>query len=450
MLQSTLFPMLKAVVVFDPEERAARNLDDELVHIDTEDEINMVAKTAHEVLLVILTEKAPKVDLNDFGGIISVSHLKKVNLKHTSLHFFEGHYNTMRFAFPQSLKKPLFYRVKGEDFEYPVYKTMADSLLMSFNLHGLVARNRIEVYFKAENTLLSGGNFFLHSEDYIFNRLASVFDFNESDEGKVTKVSDSDVARTYLDKEAHILRRYAPLIKQSTIRLPEVDQYDTSLVLSNNFPGGSEMSDQLEDLHLKALSEIYEVDLGVQKVKDVLEGGSYINMIKAFKLILAEDLHPNGISREHVEEICIDLITLMNRFNPEEPIHTALYHGDFSPKNCLKKEQRIHLNNFGKFEQHKPLLFDAFYYIFHGLERDNMPKMGELDDIMKYLFKNKELMSMIERYSINFKLNLAMFHVHYISSQIETYLKQRFIHPNVNYVLSFYRQALERMNSISL
>lgn len=450
MLQSTLFPMLKAVVVFDPEESAVKNLDDDLIYIETAEEITMVAKTAQEVLLVVLTEKVPKVDLNDFGGIVSLGHLKKVNLKHTSLHYFEGHYNTMRFAFPSSLKKPLFYRVKGEDFEYPIYKTKTDDLLMSFNLHGLVARNRFEVYYHAENQLLDGGAFFLHSEDYIFNKLATVFDFNQHEEGRVIKISDSEFGRNYLDKEAALLKGFSPLIKQGTIRIPEVLEYDTSLVLSNNYPDGAEMSDQLEDLHLKALSEIYDVHLGIHKVRKILTEASYLNTIKAFKLILAEDLNPNGIRREFVEEICIELITLMNRLNTEEPVHTALYHGDFSPKNCLKKGQRIYLNNFGKSENDQPLLFDAFYYIFHHLERDNMPKMGELDDIMKHLFKNKELMQMIDRYNINFKLNLALFHIHYISRQIENFLKQRYIHPNVNFVLNFYREALERMNSISL
>lgn len=442
--------MLKAVVVYDPEERAARNLDDELVYIQTEEEVTMVAKTAQEVLLVLLVEKAPKANLSGFGGVVSLEKVKRLGMKHISLHYFEGHYNTMRFAFPSSLKKPLFYRVKGEDFEYPKYKIMADDLLMSFNLHGLVARNRLEVYFKDDNLLLSGGSFFLHSENYIFNKLASVFDFNGSDEGAVIKVSDSDLARRLIDKEANLLRGLAPILKQDSVRVPEVASYGSSLVLSNNYPNGGEMSDQLEDLHLKALTDLYEVNLNVQKVKQVLEDSSYLNTIKAFKLILAEGLHPNGISQKHVEEICIDLITLMNRLNGNEPVHTALYHGDFSPKNCLVKGNQLHLNNFGKCENDKPLLFDAFHYIFHHLEKDNMPKMGELDDIMKHLFRNKQLMKMIEKYNINFKLNLALFHVHYITTQIESFLKQRFVHPNVNFVLSFYRQALERMNSISI
>lgn len=442
--------MLKAVVVFDPEERAARNLDDELVYIQTEEEVAMVAKTAQEVLLVLLGEKAPKTDLSSFGGVVSLEKVKRLGMNHTSLHYFEGHYNTMRFAFPNSLKKPLFYRVKGEDFEYPKYKIFADDLLMSFNLHGLVARNRLEVYFKDDNQLLSGGNFFLHSENYIFNKLASVFDFNESEEGMVTKVSDSDLARRLIDKEANLLRGLAPILKQDAVRIPEVALYGSSLVLSNNYPNGGEMSDQLEDLHLKALTDLYEVNLNVKKVQQILEDSSYLNTIKAFKLILAEGLHPNGISQKHVEEICIDLITLMNRLNSREPVHTALYHGDFSPKNCLVKGNQLYLNNFGKCENDMPLLFDAFHYIFHHLEKDNMPKMGELDDIMKHLFKNKQLMKMIEKYNINFKLNLALFHVHYVTTQIENFIKQRFVHPNVNFVLSFYRQALERMNSISI
>jgi hypothetical protein len=69
---------------------------------------------------------------------------------------------------------------------------------------------------------------------------------------------------------------------------------------------------------------------------------------------------------------------------------------------------------------------------------------------MKYLFKNKALLKLIEEHSINFKLNLALFHIHHIIHKVESFLKQRFINPNANFTLTFYKQALERMNSIKV
>ena len=449
MLQSTLFPELNATVVFDPEERVSKNLDGDLIFIQSVDELKMVAKTASQVLLVYFGLDVDTELLGQFGGIISNEKVRKLDMEHISLHYFEGNFDTIRFAFPGSLKKPHFYRVKGEKFEYPVYKVIADDIFMSMGLHGLVANRKLHIHFRKHNKLLNGGHFFLHCENYVFNRLATIFDFNGENE-RVVKVSDSELAREMIDREAKVLQSYEPMLKGRKLHLPKVLDYNSSLVLSNNYPNGLVMSDQLEDLHLQALTELYEVNVGVKKVSALLSENNYLNTIKAFKLILSEGLHPNGISGQHVEEICIDIITLINRINVNEPVYTSLYHGAFSPENCLKKDDILYLNNFGKSENDKPLLFDAFYYLFHYLERENMPKMGEMDDIMKSLFKNKQLMKIIERYEINFKLNLALFHVHYIIRQIESFLKQRFINPNVNFVLTFYREALERMNSVSI
>lgn len=448
MLHSCLFKSLKAAVVYDPNEEVIRNVAYEVIFISSEDELKMVAKTADAVMLCLVEETSSAIDLGAFGAIISRQSLPKTGLREMKLRYFEGHYKTIRFAFPDTLKTPIFYNVKGEKFEYPVYKQWFDRVCMSLGYSALAAPSKFHIYSNLEEW--DASPFFINSEEYIFTKQASVFSVEGKEIISVEKISDSERGNELLSTEANVLRALEPLLKEDVLKIPKVLHVGNSLLLSNNHPNGAEMTDQLEDLHLMALGAVYEADTGITAVSKFLDNNNYINMIKAFKLILMEELHPKGLSRQHLEEIAIDLLSLMNRLDGRETVYTSVYHGSFTPQNCLKKNGLLHLNNFGKCEADKPLLFDAFYYIFHQVEQQPMPNMGEFDDIMKHLFKNKKLMSLIEKHEINFKLNLSLFHVHHIINKIESFLKQKFINPNVNFTLQFYKQALERMNHVEI
>ena len=448
MLQSCLFRHLKAAVIYDPNEEVIRNVTYDIIFISDEEELKMVAKTGEAVLLCLATDVSASIDLSVFGGVISKTQVKELREKEVTLRYFEGSYKTMRFAFPDTLTSPLFYNVKGEKFEYPMYKQWFDRICMSMGIKSLVTSLRFYLYPNADRW--DDSPFFLNSEEYIFTKQASLFKVADKEIVSIEKISDSELGKERLNREANALRALMPLLKQDVLQISEVLNYSHSLKLSNNYPNGCEMTDQLEDLHLTGLGAIYEADTGMTTVAKFLEDHNYLNLIKAFKLILAEDLHPKGLSRQHLEEISIDIISLMNRLNGREMVYTSVYHGAFTPQNCLKKNGLLHLNNFEKCEADIPLLFDAFHYIFHQVEQQPMPSMGEFDDIMKHLFKNKKLMSLIEKHEINFKLNLGLFHVHHIINKIEAFLKQKFINPNVNFTLQFYKQALERMNHVEI
>lgn len=450
LLQSSFFDSIPAGVVFDPEEKVARNVDGKLIFIATEEELSLVAKTAGDVLLFVVGEDEPNSNLSEFAAVVTTTAFKIDNLEQNTIHYFQGNFNTIRFAFTSILKKPLFYRIKGDKYEYPKYKQIADDFFMKMGLNWALAAPKFFTYSKAETSDLVSKPCFVYGEQYVFTKQATVFETDNAEIVQVRKIGDSEYAREHNDKEARIIEGLKPLITGDKLVIPQVKANDEHLVLSNNFPAGAEMTDQLEDLHLEALNEIYEANKNVTKVGDYLIQNNYLQMIKAFKLILEEDLHPNGLSKSHLEDISIDLITLINRLDTREPVFTSIFHGSFEPANCLKKSGKIYLNNFEKFEQDMPLLFDAFHYIFYQLEKEPMPLMGELDDIMKYLFKNKSLLKLIEKHSINFKLNLALFHIHHIIYKVESFLKQRFINPNANFTLTFYKQALERINSIKV
>ncbi|MGB0429402.1 MAG: hypothetical protein ACPGLV_02930 [Bacteroidia bacterium] len=450
LIQSAFFKSIVAGVVYNPEEDIVQNADGDLIFIKSEDELKTVAKTAKDVLLFIVTDEIPPVNYDEFAGIVSMYKIKTRALKEGTISYLQGNYNTIRFAFTNALKTPLFYRIKGDKYEYPQYKQVTDKALLKMGMSFLVASPKFFTYSKKETLDLVAAPAFTYAEEYVFTKQATIFETDNVDIIKVRKICDSDYAREINNKEERILRGLADVVSSSKISFPQVIENEHHLVLTNNYPANAEMTDQLEDLHIEALDEFYKSNKGVKKVGELFDENNYLQMIKAFKLILSENLQPNGISPQHIEDLGVDLITLMNRMDTNEPVFTSIFHGAFEPANCLKANSRLHLNNFGKYETDKPLLFDAFHYIFYRIEQAQMPSMGELDDVMKHLFKNKSLIKTIEEHSINFKLNLALFHLHHIIYKIEGFLKQRFINPNVNFTLTFYKQALERMNSIKL
>jgi len=290
MLHSTLFGHLNAAVIFDPNKKVTKNVNGDLIFIESEEDLALVAKTAEEILLIVMSDDNPKTDVEHFGAIISLNALKAKSFTETGLYYLIGHFNTIRFAFPKTLKSPLFYQVKGEKFEYPMYKQIADKLFMQLGLHTLVAAPKFFLYHKDHEALSNEKPFFIYAEHYVFNKKAHVFEIQNNEIKQLTKHSDSEYARELLDTEARILRGIYPLLKKDKLQVPKVLNYTKTLSLSNNHPINAEMTDQLEDLHLQALDELYETDLGQKKVGSFLIDNNYLNLIKAFKLILNENL----------------------------------------------------------------------------------------------------------------------------------------------------------------
>ena len=108
MIQSALFESINAGVVYNPEDDIVKNVDGDLIFITTEDELKTVAKTAADVLLFVFAEEIPKINLGEFAGIVSMYKLKVDPLQETKIHYLQGNFDTMRFAFTCHLKNPLF------------------------------------------------------------------------------------------------------------------------------------------------------------------------------------------------------------------------------------------------------------------------------------------------------------------------------------------------------
>lgn len=444
-----------ASVLFDPNGKVLRNIQSDLFRLNSVDELQTVSQKAENLNLVITGDAIPEeLNLNGFTNIVSTKRLK-LDLSAQRFFIFKGKYDNIRFLFPRELKKPFFYQVTHEHYDYPWWSRAIDQAGMTLGLHPVLADGSFYIYHQHPlKPLFDPANYpegyFLFSEDYPFMRIASVFSIESGKIIRQHRFADTSEAAALLTKEADILNKLHRMEDTRKFEIPSVVGINGSLELTNNWPAGAETDDLISDIHLSTLGNLYSVNRDVNQVGIWLEEGAYLNTIRAISRILAENLQPRGLSKSHIEDICIDLISLINRFNPKEPLFTSIYHGAFIPSNLPIQKGRLYLNNWEHSREGIPLLFDVFYFMFRRMEYRDAPMMGELDDMMKHLFRNKELMKLIEEYQIDFKLNLALFHIFHIVNRLENFLKQRYINPNVNFVLSFWKQALERMNQVDL
>lgn len=448
LIKCCLFGHLAAGVVYDPQGLMRANSDGTLIHLRTEAELRQAAGDQAQIALFLLAPAPGELALDGFGAIVSLDKIQVSNMFADRLFYTTGKYHSIRFAFTPRLKLPLFYRIKDVNYAYPDYKVVLDQAAMLLGMGSWVAEASYYLYHKGMATV-GDQAFFIHAEEYVFTKRADIF-LVEKDITAQVRLSETPRGDEHLRQESWALSELSNLAPESTLQVSRLLQESPFLRLSNNYPKRSQESDQLEDIHLKALDDMYQLHMRAIRVGDFLEANHYLDTIKAFKLILDEDIHPKGLSATLIEGLAIDVIGLMNRLNHQEPVFASLYHGQFVPHNCLIYNDKLHLNNFGQSLANMPLLFDAFYYLFNETERQTAPNLGYLDDVMKHLFRNKTLLGMIAQYGIPFKLHLALFHVHHIVNQIERFLKQRFINPNVNFTLKFYQQALERMHSVNL
>jgi hypothetical protein len=449
LIKYCLLSQLAVGVVYDPQGLMQTNSDGTLVHLRTETELRQVAAKSADLALFALAKVPGDIALDCFGAVVSQESLRIPNKFGDRLFYTTGRYRSIRFAFTDTLKSPLFYRIKDMHYAYPEYKVVLDRAALSLGMGSLVAESCYYLYHSGLS-LVDDNPFFIHAEDYVFTKRADVFLVAGNEIRGQVRLSEMPKGLEYLRMEAWALGELRGLSAEGTLRVAQVLETGDTLRLSNNYPKGAEASDQLNDLHLKSLNDMYGQQVRAMRIGDFLEANHYLDTIKAFKLILDENIHPKGLSAKLLETLSIDIIGLMGRFRQQEPVLTSMYHGQFIPHNCLINKDKLHLNNFGQGLANMPLLFDAFFYLFYDTERQAVPGMGYLDDAMKHLFRNKILLGMIREHGIPFKLHLALFHVHHIVNQLERFLKQRFINPNANFTLQFYRQALERMHAVEL
>lgn len=452
LLKEVFFNDIKVGVFFDPENNLKANYETDYPIIKSVDELVKIAEVAPRTLLFNLSdEDLPKDLLNSFAGIISYQK-EKCNKTLFELCFLLGKYDTFRYVFPKTLTKPYYYNVLHQNYDYPIYNQKIDALAFKLGFHKMVSDDSIYVY-KKNDFLINQWNhktndFFLFTENYIFEKLGSCFILNNEGISSEIKFGDSELAFSKLSNEQNILKEIAKISPKLTVlqHAKVLKEGINQIELSNNWPSGGKNTELIESIHINCLAEVYRNYLGAYQIKDFLVQENSLNMIKTFKVILDEQLHPKGLSAEHIEVLCLNLINLINKLNPQEPIYHSLYHGSFIPENLPIKDDKLHLNNWDKGLPKMPLLFDFFDFIFIKLEKSEQPTIAALDDMMRYFLKNSATLDLIKEHEIKFKVNLALYHIYHVITQLERYIKQRFIHPNANFKLKFWIESLERLN----
>ncbi|MCB0738722.1 MAG: hypothetical protein KDC92_14505 [Bacteroidetes bacterium] len=457
LLKDTFFNNLGAVAIYDPKDVVTGNFTDDFIYLKTVEEIITAQNMGNKVLLVFLgdAKEIKQINQDAFGGIVCLDQLKN-NHTECVLYFYKSKFNTIRFGYPKELKAPHFYNILHENYEYLWYTKWLDKALFATGLGSLSAQGHYYVYHKKETHVDFGSNFksnefFFFSEDYMFDRMSQCFLIDGKSVVQTVKYGDSEFNNERLAHERQILSQiHNAHLNFEVVQVPRIIDVNNDLVLTNNWPNGAEMPDLLQKEHYLGLTEIYSQLKGVKQVGTFITDHNFVSIIQAIKNILAENLQPRGLSAKHIEELCIEILVLLNGLNPTEPFYTSMYHGNFSPANIPVKGGKIYINNWEKSVTEMPLLFDFYYFLFHRMETAENPQMGEFDDLMKRMIKNKHLVAIVKENDINFKLNLALFHAYHIVTRLQVFLRQRFINPNANFILAFWRQTLERVNQLDI
>lgn len=456
LLRNTFFDNVPAVAVYDPNDLVTVNFDADFAYITSLEELKRVSEIAEKLVLVFIgpSKHLKEIDVSGFAGVISPEQLK-TNLTECVLHYYKSKFNTIRFGYPKQLKSPLFYNILHDNYEYLWYSQLLDRALFATGLGSLSSQGHYYVYHHNETHVdfgqdLKGNDFFFFSENYLFDRMSQCFLVQNGKVDQTIKYGDSELANERMAHELGILKDLNRTTSFTKSSIPKVMEHLNNLVLSNNWPSGASVPDLLTGHHYEALGEIYAKYKAVDQVGEYIKRLNFIPRIETFHNVLSANLQPNGLSKKHIEELCIEMLVLIKSLNKDEPFFTSIYHGNFSPSNIPVKGNVVYLNNWENAEPGMPMLFDIFYFMFSRMEASEHPKMGEFDDLMKRVLRSKELSEMIQSFDINFRMNLALFHLFHIMNRLESFLKQRFIHPNANFILTFWLQTMERINQLKI
>lgn len=262
------------------------------------------------------------------------------------------------------------------------------------------------------------------------NNKILVFEENESG-NSFYKVATSEQAQKIIHNEETTIHKiealesdffYIPKIKKSSVNFLEIQDISA---LSKRF-------NTLDNIHINALKEINGLE---KKVVDWKIYSDNLDIDKNFKKIKeANDTRiPRGILKK--------LYQLREQSQTEE-IHLGFSHGDFTPWNMYKDEEKIALYDWELANSNAPIGFDAFHFIIQkGILVERKPWKiirAEIDVII-----TPEVISLwtdgrdssVEKY---LKYYLLANTVHYL----EIYVNQKDWHIQIHWLLKTWNEAI--------
>lgn len=328
------------------------------------------------------------------------------DFKTETFHYINNPNQSMRWVYPKNISTPSFLNFySATTFRA---KLIAKSIKTAFSLgfKKRIASGQFTIHYKNElaiNELLKDQNYDHYS---IFTGTSGL------NRTLVAELNHKGVATHFL--KMSINAHASELIANEHSNLKNLTQThfehfniptsvlinDHTQLITNVRNNTSTRTNEFEEIHCKALDEMYEKT----REKDYL---AFADLKERYQYLISNIRHPHSIKQSN--RIAKNLQKLVASIPDETMIPVARAHYDFTPWNMFVEKDRLGIYDWELSIQNMPVLFDVFHFIFQKsilLEHKNLEAI--LDELEE-LFQRNYMQGLIEKYNVDTSLHLKLY-----------------------------------------
>jgi thymidylate kinase len=369
----------------------------------------------------------------------SVSETKEhLNSKKINLFVIHNNDGTIRWIWPEHVKKPLFLKIYTVSGSRSKLFSMVIELIFILKLQSIFFKKK--QLFITENT--PSFNFDIAMQWAIFKGTVgpnnkSVVYIKKDGTDSFIKIANTEKAKYLIEKEAIILNRlYISNIE--TFVFPEVYSIKNNLLQLSDISKDANRTNQLSNAHINALIEMNELTSLKMKYSDNESWNNLKNDL--IQLNNTQDSRmPKGMIRK--------LNTLFQQINENEEIEVCLSHGDFTPWNMFVKNDYLHIYDWELADPFKPLGFDLFHFIIQqGILVQHKNWVAIKQDIDKHV--NCESFSQLSKFKASDRdMYLKLYLIFNTVFYLKLYAVQPVWHKQIFWLFNVWNEALSEFSS---
>ncbi|MBA6328370.1 hypothetical protein H4J46_10525 [Colwellia sp. MB02u-6] len=247
---------------------------------------------------------------------------------------------------------------------------------------------------------------------------------------KYIKVPISVQSQALVNCEFQNIEKFRKL-KLKTVILPTASFFDHSVVISNVNKNDTSISQLLNNIHIKGLSEVYKKSRSKLTLKSYIE---HHLILKNFKSIEIEKPVDPRINVDKVKLIAKNAIRRINELvltYGNRNIYVSFAHRDFTPWNSLISKDSLIMFDL---ELAKPNLsygFDLFHFSYQTeLMQNRLLETKNTKNTKNHLIKMLKDISTDFRED-DFKMYSDLYFLYHISEYLLKYIRQPVVHKEV-------------------
>ena len=347
---------------------------------------------------------------------------------------------TIRWIYPTNSKAPVFINFyNNTGLKAKVFKSAAKVLSKVGGL-GMISNG----YF----TIDCSAVYLPDADDYAY------FTGTVGQDRKVILASQSDGVCTHFTKmpigeksQELVQNEYKQLqalqfVNFKNISLPKAKRTVHGIQLTNIKPAQSIDSSKIQDIHLKALDELYKQHT---EIKIIAETDAWETVLDALDFFEEMPSIKNNLPVEKVNKL-ITHCKKMAFILQEEEVMTGWSHGDFTPWNMYATNDKLYLYDWELSQKDMPLLVDICHYVFQKNILINRSTFAEINQEMKDLVsKNTELKSILYKYGMRWNTHYAFYLLNIVCYYLPRYIQQGHLHEQANWLVNTWLDAMDAL-----